>query len=46
MERNTTKGGFWMMVESLDTEPIREEQRADAKNGNARDDDFYPDASI
>jgi len=45
MERNTTKGGFWMMVESLDDEPIREERRADAKPEN-QNDEFYPDSSI
>jgi len=46
MERNTTKGGFWMMIESLDTEPIQDERRADSKIDDARDDEFYPDASI
>lgn len=45
MERNTTKGGFWMMIESLDNEPIREEKRADAKV-EEHDDEFYPDSSI
>jgi hypothetical protein len=45
MERNTNaKGGFWMMVEDLNTEPIKENDNVVEKK--AGDDEFYPDASI
>jgi len=46
MERNTTKGGFWMMIESLDAEPIKETKANDVENDDIRDDEFYPDTSF
>ena len=46
MERNTNaKGGFWMMVEDLNTEPIKE-HNDNVVEKKAGDDEFYPDASI
>jgi hypothetical protein len=47
MERNTNaKGGFWMLVEELYPEPIKEANESVGGKREVRDDEFYPDASI
>lgn len=40
------KGGFWMMVEELYPELIKETNENVGEKREVRDDDFYPDASI
>lgn len=48
MGNNTnTKGGFWMMVEKLDAEPINDNAGNDtAEKQDLLDDDFFPDTSF
>jgi len=45
MENDTTKGGFWMLVEEIGQEPRPDEnRRADKKE--ILEDEFFPDTSF
>lgn len=47
MEHNTnTKGGFWMMVEDLNAEPIKEANDNIVEKKEILDDEFFPDTSF
>lgn len=46
MDRNTnSKGGFWMLVQDLDTE-LAKEANEKQPDKEILDDDFFPDTSF